>query len=53
MTQSGAHRKPNRLENTLFGATRQEVPTLIPGVLLASIVVLVAAGLAEFINTGL
>jgi uncharacterized integral membrane protein (TIGR00698 family) len=37
----------------LFGATIHEAPKLIPGVVLAAIVVLVSIGLAELINTGL
>ena len=46
--------RPLRLyERLLFGTTIDQVPKLIPGVVLASVVVLVAAGLAEFINSAL
>ncbi len=37
----------------MFGTTIDQAPTLIPGVVLASIVVLVSVGVAELINTAL
>lgn len=40
-------------ERLLFGTTIDQVPKLIPGVVLASVVVLVSAGLAEFVNNAL
>jgi uncharacterized integral membrane protein (TIGR00698 family) len=46
-------RQPRFIENLLFGTTIDRVPSLIPGVVLASVVVLIAAGLAEVINSAL
>ncbi|NNC75588.1 MAG: putative sulfate exporter family transporter [Acidimicrobiia bacterium] len=46
-------RQPGFWENLLFGTTLDQVPTLIPGVVLASVVVLIAAGLAELLNGAL
>ncbi|MFC2176817.1 YeiH family protein [Actinomycetota bacterium] len=53
MTTPTTSRDPNFLENLLFGTTFDQVPSLIPGVVLASVVVLVAAALAELINNAL
>ena len=53
MIEQVAPRKPKRWENILFGTTIDDVPTLIPGVVLASAVVVLAAALAELINTAL
>ena len=39
-----------RLAHILFGTTLDKVPSLFPGVVLASVVVLVAAAVAELIN---
>ncbi|NNC91007.1 MAG: putative sulfate exporter family transporter [Acidimicrobiia bacterium] len=43
--------RSTRLAHILFGTTFDKVPSLIPGVVLASVVVLVAAALAELTNT--
>jgi len=44
---------PRRWENILFGTTTDQVPNLIPGVVLASVVVVAAAVATEFINSAL
>jgi uncharacterized integral membrane protein (TIGR00698 family) len=46
-------RQPGFWENLLFGTTFDQVPTLVPGVVLASVVVLIAAALAELVNSAL
>ncbi|MBT8248253.1 MAG: putative sulfate exporter family transporter [Acidimicrobiia bacterium] len=43
--------RSNRIAHLLFGTTLDRVPGLIPGVVLASVTVLVAAALAELINS--
>lgn len=48
-----ASRTPGFVENLLFGTTVDRVPALAPGVILASVVVLVAAAVAELINRAL
>jgi uncharacterized integral membrane protein (TIGR00698 family) len=53
MTTPTTSRQPGLVENLLLGTTVDEVPALIPGVVLASVVVLAAAGLAEAINGAL
>ena len=45
--------RSNRVAHILFGTTLDRVPSLVPGVVLASVTVLVAAALAELINRGL
>ncbi len=52
MTQTTT-REPRLIERLLLGTTVDQIPTLVPGVVLASVVVLVAAGLAELINAAL
>jgi len=42
--------RSNRVAHILFGTTLDRVPSLVPGVVLASVTVLVAAALAELIN---
>ena len=42
MTTESTSRKPNTVENILFGTTIDRVPSLIPGVLLAAAVVVAA-----------
>jgi len=51
MTEQGAPRAPGTLENLLFGTTINRVPSLIPGVMLAGAVVVVAVLLADLINS--
>ncbi len=53
MRTSTTPRQPRFLENLLFGTTFDQVPSLIPGVVLASVVVLVAAALAELTSNAL
>lgn len=53
MTDLATQREPNRWENILFGTTADQVPTLIPGVVLASVVVLISVAVAELINSAL
>ncbi len=51
MTHPTTGRPPSRIENLLFGTTIDRVPSLIPGVLLAAAVVVVAILLADLINS--
>jgi uncharacterized integral membrane protein (TIGR00698 family) len=53
MTDQATQRPPKRWENILLGTTVDQVPKLIPGVILAFVVVVIAVGLAELINTAL
>lgn len=53
MTVNTAPRKPKRWENILFGTTIDQVPKLVPGVVLAAIVVAASVALAELINSAL
>jgi uncharacterized integral membrane protein (TIGR00698 family) len=53
MTVNTAPRKPKRWENILFGTTLDQVPKLVPGVVLAAIVVAASVALAELINSAL
>ncbi len=53
MSKTTAEDKPGFLENLLLGTTFDRIPQLIPGVVLASVVVLVAAGLAELTDAAL
>ena len=46
-------RKPNTIENLILGCTLQEVPRLIPGVLLAAALVALFVWLTDLINTAL
>lgn len=46
-------RKPTLIENLLLGGTIQEVPKLIPGVLLATALVALFVWLTELLNTAL
>ncbi|MGB9359840.1 MAG: putative sulfate exporter family transporter, partial [Acidimicrobiia bacterium] len=50
MTKTTAPREPNTLENLLFGTTIDRVPSLIPGVALAAVVVVAAILIADGIN---
>ena len=53
MVEEAAPPKPAFLENLIFGTTIDRVPALIPGVVLATVVVAAAVGLAELINAAL
>jgi len=53
MVDEAAPPKPAFLENLIFGTTIDRVPALIPGVVLATVVVAAAVGLAELINAAL
>jgi uncharacterized integral membrane protein (TIGR00698 family) len=53
MTERATPRRPSFPENLLFGTTISEVPTFLPGVLLAAIVVVVSVTLVELIDTAL
>ena len=53
MTKTSTPRQPNTLENLLFGTTIDRVPSLIPGVALAAVVVVVAVLTADAINAAL
>ena len=46
-----APRKPTFLENTLLGTTYNKIPSLIPGVLLAAVVFVIAFYIAKGINS--
>ncbi|MDJ0496338.1 MAG: putative sulfate exporter family transporter [Acidimicrobiia bacterium] len=46
-------RQPGFIENLLLGTTRDQIPSLIPGVLLALAVVVASAVLAELVNAAL
>lgn len=53
MTTQTSPRQPSFLEKLLFGTTLDKVPTLIPGVLLAALVVVASVALADLINSAL
>ena len=53
MTDVDQTRQMRLYERLLLGTTIDQVPSLIPGVVLASVVVVIAAALAEFINSAL
>ena len=53
MSKTDLTRQPRFIENLLLGTTFDQIPKLVPGVVLASVVVLVAAALAELINSAL
>lgn len=46
-------RKPNWIENVIFGCTVREVPALIPGIMLAAAVVAAAIQLTNLMNSAL
>lgn len=50
MTSTSTPRKPNTVENILFGTTIDRVPSLIPGVILAAAVVVAAVAIADAVN---
>lgn len=51
MTKTFAPREPNTLENLLFGTTINRVPSLVPGIGLAAIVVIAAVVIANSANS--
>jgi uncharacterized integral membrane protein (TIGR00698 family) len=53
MAGTTSDQKTGFLENLLLGTTRDQIPNLIPGVLLALAVVAASAVLAELVNTAL
>jgi len=53
MARTTSDRKAGFLESLLLGTTRDQIPSLIPGVLLALIVVAASAVLAELVNAAL
>ena len=53
MARTTSDRQPGFLENLLLGTTRDQIPSLLPGVLLALVVVAAAAILAELVNAAL
>ena len=53
MTGPTTTRQPRFIENLLLGTTFDQIPKLVPGVVLALVVVFVAAALAELINSAL
>ncbi|MDJ0790650.1 MAG: putative sulfate exporter family transporter [Acidimicrobiia bacterium] len=53
MTKTSTPRTPSTIENLLFGTTIDRVPSLIPGVALAALVVVAAVLIADAINEAL
>jgi len=53
MRTTTTSRQPGFMENLLFGTTIDRVPALLPGVLLAVVVVVASVTIAEFVNTAL
>lgn len=53
VTKAAAARRPNLAERLLLGTTVDQIPSLTPGVVLASGVVLAAAAVAELINAAI
>jgi len=53
MTDTETKRQPGIIENLLLGTTFDQIPSLIPGVVLAAIVVAISSGLATGLNAAL
>ena len=53
MARTTSNRTPGFIENLLLGTTRDQIPSLIPGVVLALAVVAISAVLAELVNAAL
>ena len=50
MTETTHHRAPSRVESLLLGTTIDRVPSLVPGVALAAVVVVAAVVIADAVN---
>jgi len=53
MTDTETQRQPRFIENLLLGTTFDQIPSLIPGVVLAAVVVAISSGLAKALNAAL
>ena len=51
MKEKNQPRKPNAIENNLFGCTVQELPKMLPGMLLAVLLVVISIWLTDRLNS--